>query len=186
MLPTLEFPQLHKLIICKGHQSYGGESVSQAEHALQCATLARRAGETESLIVASLLHDVGHQLDCSFSDDIPGEDRQHEVLGAQFLCDFFPASVTQPILLHVRAKRYLCAVRPSYFEMLSPASVHSLQLQGGPLTLIESQQFEQMPFFEDAIKLREFDELAKDPAFQSDPWASFEPEMSAMAQKKTP
>lgn len=112
-----------------GAEPYG-EAVSQAEHALQCATLAERAGCSDSLVVAALLHDIGHLYEDPAQID--EEDLRHEEFGARLLRELFPESVWQPVRLHVSAKRFLCAVDPSYHASLSPASRHSLVLQGGP------------------------------------------------------
>lgn len=173
----ISIENLHELIVSKGQNSYGGEPVSQAQHALQCATMARRDGCEAPLIVACLLHDVGHQLSLGFSEEAPLIDRQHEVLGARYLATQFQPRVTDPISLHVTAKRYLCAVEKSYMSALSEASLHSLILQGGPLDEIDRLQFECEPFAQNALRLRRYDDLAKDPAIQADSWESFWPEL---------
>ncbi len=144
----------------RGNDMYD-EVVTEIEHALQCASLAMSASADDSTVVAALLHDVGHLL-------IPDEwgsdtDRRHETVASRFLRRWFGPSVLQPIELHVAAKRYLCAVEPDYFDTLSPASVHSLELQGGPMNADEATDFEALEFHAVAVELRRWDDLAKTP-----------------------
>jgi phosphonate degradation associated HDIG domain protein len=141
-----------------GHTAYLPDVVSHAEHALQTAAQALHAGAPDPLIVAALLHDLGHLL-----PGVDEADARHEARGAVFLARYFPPAVTRPIAMHVRAKRYLCAVNPAYVEQLSPASVQSLALQGGPLAGDEVGAFEQRPGFREALRLRRWDEAAKVP-----------------------
>lgn len=145
------------------------EIVNQNEHALQCATLALRAGGSPNLVVAALLHDIGHLIDSRDTSAAAalGIDHRHEEIGARFCANWFPASVTEPMRLHVSAKRYLCAVDADYFDQLSPASVRSLELQGGPFSTAASRLFLDQPFAAEAIALRRFDEQAKDPEAQT-------------------
>jgi gamma-butyrobetaine dioxygenase len=120
----------------RGNAAYLQDLVSQTEHALQAAAHAAQAGATDALIVAALLHDIGHLLPDvgEGASGASGLDTRHERRGAAFLGRYFPPEVTRPVSLHVAAKRYLCAVEPGYLAQLSPASVQSLALQGGPLT----------------------------------------------------
>lgn len=146
-----------------GSAMYGGESVTQLEHALQCAHLSQVAGEPPALIAACLLHDVGHLLSntqVAANDD--GDDH-HEKLAMQHLQDLFGPEVTQPIYLHVNAKRYLCSVDLHYWRELSIASQKSLEIQGGVFSAKEALDFVNLPYAKDAIKLRLFDDLAKVP-----------------------
>ena len=129
------------------------ESVTQEEHALQCAQLAIEADATPSMVAAALLHDVGHLLVAR--DRVPTTDLHHEAEGARTLARWFGPEVTRPIALHVAAKRYLCAVDPTYFGGLSPGSVRSLELQGGPMTDDEVERFAAMPGAEDATDHRD-------------------------------
>lgn len=140
------------------------EDLEQGEHAVQCANLARNAGADDSLIVACLLHDVGHLLELERTSDTPNHeiDDNHEARGAAYLARAFPPAVTGPIALHVAAKRYLCAVEPAYHHSLSPASVRSLTVQGGPMTSAEVARFETNPAAARAIRLRRWDDSAKD------------------------
>jgi phosphonate degradation associated HDIG domain protein len=151
-----------------GNDLYGGEPVTQLQHALQCAQLAENEGASAALITAALLHDVGHLLEDDF-EDAPAhdEDRRHEDLGDAFLAKWFGPNVTEPVRLHVAAKRYLCAVDPGYFDALSPMSRHSLMLQGGPMSADEVTEFEANPHYKDAVRLRRWDDRGKDPEMKT-------------------
>jgi phosphonate degradation associated HDIG domain protein len=152
----------------QGKAAYLGEPVSQEEHALQAAYLAEQQGAPKHLIAAALLHDVGHLLHGlpqQVVDDIAdrGIDGRHEVLGEAFLRNYFGTAVADPVRLHVDAKRYLCYSDPEYLGQLSPASVQSLQLQGGPFSSEQAAQFENHPQWADALRLRRWDDQAKIP-----------------------
>jgi len=153
---------LRDLFAAQGHSEYGGEAVSQWEHACQAACLAERAGAGAALVVAALVHDVGHLLH-RLPDDAPdrGIDDLHERIGADWLAAKFPATVVAPVRLHVPAKRYLCIVEEAYLAGLSPPSLTSLALQGGPMSAAEVADFERLPFFADAVRLRRWDDQAK-------------------------
>ncbi len=148
----------------RGMSQYGGEAVSQLEHALQAATLAETENAPAELIVAALLHDVGHLLH-DLPADAPdqGVDDHHENSGQHFLRQNFPAAVVEPVRMHVDAKRYLCTAEPGYLEQLSEPSKLSLQLQGGPMSAEECQQFESNEFYKESLRLRRWDDLAKIP-----------------------
>jgi len=137
-----------------------GEGVTQLEHALQCAHLAAEDGAGDGLIAAALLHDLGHLLEAEEALD-PQTDARHEVRGAAALRPFFGSEVTQPIALHVAAKRYLCATEAGYEQNLSEASRQSLRLQGGPLTALQARRFEGVAHFAEAVRLRRYDEAGK-------------------------
>ena len=139
-----------------------GEGVTQNEHALQAAWLAERAAARPALIAAALLHDIGHLLH-NLPEDIAeqGVDTQHEALGSAWLSQHFGPEVSEPVRLHVGAKRYLCRVEPAYFDALSEASKLSLRLQGGPLSAEEATAFAALPFARDAVQLRRWDDEAK-------------------------
>jgi phosphonate degradation associated HDIG domain protein len=144
-----------------GDLSYG-EDVSQMEHILQCGHLARIDGASDALIAAALLHDIGQfHNDAGNAAEHRGIDARHEVTGASYLAAYFPEAVTEPVRLHVEAKRYLCAVEPGYIESLSRASALSLRLQGGPHDVQEMTDFLALPAAEDAIRLRRYDDLGK-------------------------
>lgn len=154
--------QIVKLFRDRGDSQYGGEAVTQRQHALQCAALAVQAKASPALVTAALLHDIGHLVH-ALPDDAPdqGIDDAHEELGYRFLRQIFDDSVTEPVRLHVPAKRYLCAVDPDYYALLSEPSILSLNLQGGPMSEIEVAEFREGGFAEDAVRLRRWDDLAK-------------------------
>jgi [1-hydroxy-2-(trimethylamino)ethyl]phosphonate dioxygenase len=147
-----------------GHSQYGAEAVTQLEHALQAAALAQAEGADAHLIAAALLHDVGHLLH-ELPDDAPerGIDDHHENSAANRLGRLFPPGVTEPIRLHVAAKRYLCAIDSAYLAKLSGPSIVSMGLQGGPMSLAEIAEFESQPSFREAVRLRRWDDAAKVP-----------------------
>ena len=160
----------------KGHSLYGGEAVTQMEHALQAATYARKNNASDALIAASLLHDIGHLLH-ALPDDAPdfGVDDLHEELAAIFLEKYFIKEVVEPAKLHVQAKRYLCFVDAGYYNTLSEPSRQSLALQGGIMNAEEAAEFEKYENYKEAVLLRTWDDLAKDPTMQTDPIESFTP-----------
>ena len=147
----------------KGREAYLGESVSQAEHALQAAALADAEKAPDALVVAALLHDVGHLTE-NAPEDLAGRgvDGRHEDAGADWLSRAFGPDVAEPARLHVAAKRYLCAVDPAYLGGLSPASALSLKLQGGPFDAGGRAGFEANPHAGDAVRLRRWDDAAKE------------------------
>jgi phosphonate degradation associated HDIG domain protein len=166
--------------IDKGSNAYGGERINQLEHALQTALLAEQAGADASLIVASLLHDYGHLIH-NVGEDVfkSGIDDRHEILGAEKLSAYFGDAVTMPIRMHVEAKRYLCAIDPQYMKNLSPASTWSLEVQGGPFTATERDEFIQRPFAAEAARLRRWDESAKIYGLQTPNLEHFRPYVEA-------
>ncbi len=166
------------LIEKEGGARYGREPVSQLEHALQSATLALSAGAKPSLIVAAMLHDIGHLSDPD-ADRADEEDRdaRHEASGARWLSSLFGDEVLAPIRLHVAAKRYLTAVDDGYMATLSPQSVRSLELQGGPYSEIEDERFIAAPHAADAVLLRRWDDEAKVPGKITPPLEHFIPIM---------
>ena len=152
-----------------GGSMYGGEEVTQLEHALQAATFAKENNASDALITAALLHDIGHLLH-DLPDDASdnGIDDVHEALAAQFLEAHFIPAVVEPVKLHVAAKRYLCAVDATYYDTLSAPSKTSLTFQGGIMNETEVANFEQYPFYQDAITLRKWDDIAKDPTMKTE------------------
>jgi phosphonate degradation associated HDIG domain protein len=146
----------------RGASAYFGEPVSQIEHALQTAHFAQQENAPANLVVAALLHDIGHLLE-EISEDIAehGVDAKHEEVGQAWLKKRFGPEVYEPAFLHVAAKRYLCATDQTYLAKLSPPSVLSLKLQGGPMSPDEVAEFEGHPFWREAVRLRLWDDLAK-------------------------
>lgn len=141
--------------------SHYGEDVSQTQHMIQCALLAEQEGESATMIVACLLHDIGHFVGVQADHATPDTDFKHEALGAMLLKSAFGAAVYMPVALHVEAKRYRCAQAPEYFDGLSAASKHSLALQGGAMTAKQCQNFESKAYFREALRLRDYDDRAK-------------------------
>jgi phosphonate degradation associated HDIG domain protein len=160
MQPQLN--QILEILKTKGNTQYGREAVSQLEHALQCATLAEMGDRSPELITACLLHDLGHLLH-NLGEDVAdrGLDDRHEYRAIPLLQTLFQPAVTEPIRLHVDAKRYLCAVEPTYWDTLSPASKRSLELQGGIFSAEAAALFIAQPYAEDAVQLRLWDDCAK-------------------------
>jgi [1-hydroxy-2-(trimethylamino)ethyl]phosphonate dioxygenase len=146
-----------ELFATRGSEPYG-EDVSVAEHGRQCAALAEREGADDALVVAALLHDVGHLIEDP--DDEFGVHR-HDVGGAAFLARYFPESVVAPVRMHVAAKRYRVAVDPDYAARLSAASTHTLAHQGGPMSPEEARAFAADPHLAAALRLREWDDAGK-------------------------
>ncbi len=176
--------RLFAILIEEGGKRYGDEAVSQLQHALQCATLARDQGAGDSLITAALLHDIGHLLD--EADEAlarQGVDARHERRGRIFLSNWFDAAVTEPIALHVEAKRYLCWARSDYIETLSPASIQSLEVQGGPFNAEQAATFLALPYAEDAIRLRRCDEMAKSPSARTPQLEAFRRSVEVCLQR---
>lgn len=146
----------------KGDMEYG-ERVNMRDHMLQSAVFAERDGADDIVVAAALLHDYGHFVH-DLGEDIAdhGIDGKHEEVGADYLEQYFPPEVIEPMRLHVAAKRYLCATDAEYFATVSPASLQSLALQGGPFTPEEVVEFEKNPHFKLAIQVRKYDEAGKE------------------------
>ncbi|SMX44213.1 (R)-1-hydroxy-2-trimethylaminoethylphosphonate oxygenase [Octadecabacter ascidiaceicola] len=169
-------PFLASIFERRGGEEYLGEPVTMAQHMLQGATFAEQQGLREEIIVAALLHDIGHftsEFGTYSPDDT--EDKYHEEAGAEVLADFFPSLITDCVRYHVAAKRYLCATRPSYFDRLSAASIHSLNLQGGPMSDAEVASIEANPNLPEIIQVRYLDEAGKEPDMQTPDFAHFAP-----------
>ncbi|MEM9151382.1 MAG: phosphonate degradation HD-domain oxygenase [Cyanobacteria bacterium P01_F01_bin.3] len=163
-----------------GHSQYGREAVTQKQHALQCATLAQSAHSEPSLVTACLLHDFGHLVHTLGEDAAErGINDRHEERALPYLKGIFPKSVTEPVRLHVNAKRYLCAIDDEYWDTLSPASKRSLELQGGIFSEEEARVFINQPYAKDAVQLRIWDDLAKDPEMSTPELDHFLPVLEA-------
>ena len=167
----------------KGGSAYFGEPVSVLEHSLQAAHSAELAGAAPATISAALLHDLGHMLH-GLDEDIAhrGHDGMHEELAAAYLSRWFGEEVTVPIRLHVPAKRFLCWKDPEYLRQLSPASVQSLALQGGPMNDEQAAAFLRNPFANAAIALRHWDDEAKVPGLRVPDAAYYLPILRASAR----
>jgi gamma-butyrobetaine dioxygenase len=174
-MPTMMSPvdRIAELFSAQGAADYLGEPVSVGAHLLQAGALAQAAGAPAALTVAALLHDVGHLRGADPLDDaielsgrelMSGTDNGHGMRGAAWLARWYPPQVTEPVRLHVAAKRYLCAAEPGYFARLSPASVYTLSLQGGPMSEADAAAFRDRPHAADAVAVRRWDDQAKDPA----------------------
>ena len=181
--------RLAALFESEGASDYLGEPVTVAQHLLQAGALAGAAGAPPALIAAALLHDVGHlrgadpladEAELSGRDLMAGADNDHGGRGAGWLARWFPPAVTEPVRLHVAAKRYLCAAEPDYFALLSPASVYTLSVQGGPLTAEEARAFAAVPYASDAVAVRRWDDQAKDPAASVPGFASYRPLLESL------
>lgn len=153
--------ELLRLYAVRGEQRYVRGAVSQRAHALHAATLAEREGAPSALVAAALLHDIGHLLRPG-SPDITdmAVDHRHEEVGAHWLAGWFGPEVTEPVRLHVTAKRYLCTVDDAYLAALSPAAIRTLAVQGGPLPPAQARAFERHPFRDEALWLRRLDDRA--------------------------
>ena len=175
---------IENIFLRRGDEEYLGERVTMAQHMLQCATIAEESGLDDVIIVAALLHDIGH-----FTSEFGGftmadtEDRCHEEAGARVLEPFFPSIVIDCVRFHVAAKRYLCATKPGYFNRLSDASVHSLGLQGGPMGAKEVAEFEANPNLREIVQVRHLDEAGKREDMVTPPFAHFAPIVQRVVER---
>jgi gamma-butyrobetaine dioxygenase len=163
-------------------QALYDEVVTEQEHALQCAACGVADGAPDALVIAALFHDVGHLV---VRDNVPldatlDRDHHHDRAGAAVLGRWFDERVTEPVRLHVTAKRYLCAVEPEYHDALSPSSVRSLDVQGGPMSATEIADFEAAPWASDAVALRRWDDRGKQADLVVRPIESFRPMIDAL------
>ena len=168
----------------RGSEEYLGEPVTMGEHMLQGATIAESEGQPEEIIVGALLHDIGHftgEFGTFMMNDT--EDRHHEDAGAVLLEKFFPTVITDCCRYHVAAKRYLCATQPEYFGHLSEASIHSLNLQGGPMTQDEVTEFEKNPNLREIIAVRYLDEAGKQAGMKTPDFWHFAPLVQKLVDK---
>lgn len=176
--------EVEQLYALRGGLHYG-EGVTQIEHALQTAALAQAEGVGPGLIVAALLHDIGHLVE-NEEDVAAGRfDDRHEAVGARMLEVLFPESVFRPVALHVAAKRYLCFTEPQYWKGLSPASRQSLTLQGGPFDPAQAMAFERAPFWREAVLLRRFDDMGKREEISARTFADYLPMMRDLSATVT-
>jgi gamma-butyrobetaine dioxygenase len=176
--------RLAELFMPEGAADYLGEPVTVAQQLLQAGALGAAAGAPDALVAAALLHDTGHlrgagpladEQELSGLQLMAGADNDHGERGAAWLARWFPPAVTEPVRLHVAAKRYLCAAEPGYFGLLSPASVCTLSLQGGPMTDAEAAAFTAGPCAAGAVAVRRWDDAARDPAADVPGFAWYRP-----------
>ncbi len=183
MTPAGPVRQIADLFASEGAADYLGEPVTQATHMLQAAHLAEREDAADSLVAAALLHDVGHFKGAISGQQLmAGTDNRHSDTGADWLAQWFGPEVTEPVRMHVAAKRYLCAVEPGYAETLSPASVFTLGVQGGPMHGTELAEFAASPYAKDACRLRRWDDAAKDPGVSAPPFEHFRPLLARLVR----
>lgn len=184
MQPMSTLQEIFRIFQSRGSSAYFGEPVSMIAHALQAAHFALLEGAPASLTIAALLHDVGHLI-----EDVPDDladwktDAEHEVVGALWLARRFGPAVSEPVRLHVPAKRYLCAAEPAYLSRLSSASVVTLGLQGGPMSGGEVAQFEREPFARDALRLRHWDDQAKIAGLATADLEAYRPLIEALGER---
>ncbi len=172
--PAAPFDELEAIYGERAQRRYGLADINQLMHAVQAGALARAEGAPATLVVAALLHDLGHMVHGLGEHPVAdGIDDGHEEIGACWLARHFGAAVVEPVRLHVAAKRYLCATEPGYFNRLSRDSVDSLALQGGPMSDAEAGDFERRPYWREAVVLRRIDERAKDPNGPLPPFGAF-------------
>ena len=157
-----------------GARDYLGEPVTIGEHMRQAGALAEAAGAQSPLVAAALLHDIGHLRSEA--------DSRHGEAGARWLSRWFGEAVTEPVRLHVAAKRYLCAAEAGYFGLLSAESARTLSLQGGPMAAAEVTAFESLPHARDAVAVRRWDDQAKDPAVSPPRFTHFAPLLEALVR----
>jgi phosphonate degradation associated HDIG domain protein len=171
---ALTLDDIAALFMRKGSAQYSGEPVTQLEHALQCALLAEEAGADDELVTAALLHDLGHLLnDQGESPTLRGIDDLHQFYALPFLRGLFPERVLDAIRWHVDAKRYLCASRPDYEASLSEDSKRSLALQGGVFSPADAGAFLDRPHARDAVRVRLWDDAAKQAGLPTPPLAHY-------------
>jgi [1-hydroxy-2-(trimethylamino)ethyl]phosphonate dioxygenase len=147
----------------RGSEAYFGEHVTITDHMLQAAFFAQQQAAAPALVVAALLHDIGHLIDDNVPEDLADwqHDARHEEVGARWLAGRFQPEIAEPVRLHVPAKRYLCANDQNYAALLSEASVVTLRLQGGPMSPAESLQFETQRYCQQAVQVRRWDDQGK-------------------------
>jgi [1-hydroxy-2-(trimethylamino)ethyl]phosphonate dioxygenase len=168
----------------RGAAAYLGEPVSQLEHALQAAHFASMEDASPALVVAALVHDIGHIVHEAPEDLAEqGVDGRHEDVGEMWLKSRFGPAVYEPVSLHVAAKRYLCAIDEGYRATLSPASILSLELQGGPMTDREVREFEALSFHREAVRLRQWDDRAKITNLKTDGLESYRGLIESVAKE---
>ena len=167
----------------QGATEYMGEAVTMSQHMEQTAACAVADNAPDTLVIAALLHDIGHFIGAHPIDALEnGIDNDHESVGADYLQTHFPDSISEPVRLHVAAKRYICATRSEYVRYLSDASIHSLALQGGPMSEREVAEFEREPNLEAILQVRYLDDSGKREHMSTPSVAHFLPRVRALAE----
>lgn len=175
---------IEKIFVDKAEANYLGEDCTTASHMLQGAYLATEEGADDELVAAALLHDIGH-----FANEFTqkalenGVDGHHELVGAEIIAGHFPERTVAAVRNHVAAKRYLCATDAAYYDRLSAASKATLALQGGPMSADEVAAFEQVPHYEDAVKVRLWDDDGKSPDVAIPPFSHYKPLLAGLVTK---
>lgn len=156
--------QLFALYEQHGNNEYIGEPVTILEHSVQSAQLAEAEGYDEEVILAALFHDIGHLMPMDSHEDMDGLGHlSHEKVGAAYLTEMgFSEKMAFLVNAHVAAKRYLCFAQPNYFQKLSEASKQTLVFQGGVMDANEAAAFKQHPLFNLSLRMRVWDEAAKE------------------------
>ena len=149
-----------------GTSDYIGEPVSQIEHMSQAAELAIAEGMDDEVVLAAFFHDIGHLCAANSAENMGGFGVvSHERLGADYLRRAgFSERMARLVEYHVQAKRYLTLREPGYFDRLSEASRRTLEYQGGVMTEAEADVFERDPLCAVSLRMRQWDELAKERA----------------------
>ena len=168
----------------RGADSYLGEEVTMSEHMLQGAQLAEQAGADDALVAAALLHDIGHYTN-EFPEDAldRGINNYHDSAGAAVLKAFFPATVVDCVRHHVAAKRYLCATDPAYHDRLSAASIHTLNLQGGPMNADEVAAFKTQADLDAIVQVRLWDDEGKVAGVSTPEFSYYAPLLQRLVDK---
>lgn len=168
----------------QGATEYMGEAVTMSQHMEQTAACAVSDHADDELVIAALLHDIGHFIGEHPIDALEkGIDNNHEAVGANYLQTHFPATISEPVRLHVAAKRYLCATDPAYLARLSDASVNSLNVQGGPMSASEIESLEANPHHRAAIKLRMYDDDGKVAGLTINPATSYRETIESLVSR---
>ena len=139
------------------------KNISQLTHSFQTMEMAINKNFDEKFQLCCFLHDIGHLLldENNSNEDFLKKDLNHELIGYNFLKNFFEEEITKPILLHVIAKRFLCSINNDYYNSLSESSKKSFKIQGGKMNKEEIRKFLKTSCCGDAIKLRELEDLSK-------------------------
>lgn len=157
--------EVFDLYVQRGSDDYIGEPVSQIEHMSQSAQLALGEGYDDEVVLAAFFHDIGHICEHDLDAASMGGYgvASHERVGADYLrkCGF-SERVAKLVEYHVQAKRYLTLRQPGYYAQLSEASRRTLEYQGGVMSKAEADAFEQDPLCSVSLRMRQWDEMAKE------------------------